>query len=45
MASVDGTGVEQCFMPLTVGAIRAVEDFRTMLLAGAMAVSVNTGRH
>lgn len=33
----------QCFMPLTVGGgIRAVEDFRTMLLAGADKVSVNT---
>lgn len=34
---------EQCFMPLTVGGgIRTVEDFRTMLLAGADKVSVNT---
>jgi len=33
----------QCFMPLTVGGgIRAVEDFRTMLLAGADKVSINT---
>lgn len=33
----------QCFMPLTVGGgIRTVEDFRTMLLAGADKVSVNT---
>lgn len=33
----------QCFMPLTVGGgIRSVEDFRTMLLAGADKVSVNT---
>lgn len=32
-----------CFMPLTVGGgIRSVEDFRTMLLAGADKVSVNT---
>lgn len=34
---------EKCFMPLTVGGgIRTVEDFRTMLLAGADKVSVNT---
>jgi len=34
---------EQCFMPLTVGGgIRAVEDMRAMLLAGADKVSVNT---
>jgi len=34
---------EQCFMPLTVGGgIRTVADFRTMLLAGADKVSVNT---
>lgn len=34
---------EQCFMPLTVGGgIRTVEDFRTMLMAGADKVSVNT---
>lgn len=33
----------ECFMPLTVGGgIRAVEDFRAMLLAGADKVSVNT---
>ena len=33
----------ECFMPLTVGGgIRSVEDFRTMLLAGADKVSVNT---
>lgn len=33
----------QCFMPLTVGGgIRTVEDFRTMLLAGADKVSINT---
>lgn len=32
-----------CFMPLTVGGgIRATDDFRTMLLAGADKVSVNT---
>ena len=39
---VRGTA-ERCFMPLTVGGgIRVLEDFRTMLLAGADKVSVNT---
>ena len=34
---------EQCFMPLTVGGgVRAVEDIRRLLLAGADKVSVNT---
>jgi cyclase len=34
---------EQCFMPLTVGGgVRAVEDFRRMLLVGADKVSVNS---
>lgn len=34
---------EQCFMPLTVGGgVRAVEDVRTLLLAGADKVSMNT---
>lgn len=34
---------EQCFMPLTVGGgIRAIEDVRAMLLAGADKVSMNT---
>lgn len=34
---------EQCFMPLTVGGgIRTIEDVRTMLLAGADKVSMNT---
>ena len=43
MVSVVGRTAEQCFMPLTVGGgIRAVEDFRTMLRAGADKVSVNT---
>jgi imidazole glycerol-phosphate synthase subunit HisF len=51
-ASSDGRGTmvgvvektaEQCFMPLTVGGgIRSVEDFRTMLQAGADKVGVNT---
>ena len=43
MVDVVARTAEQCFMPLTVGGgIRAVEDFRTMLLAGADKVSVNT---
>lgn len=34
---------EQCFMPLTVGGgIRTIDDVRTMLLAGADKVSMNT---
>lgn len=34
---------EQCFMPLTVGGgVRAVDDMRTLLLAGADKVSINT---
>ena len=34
---------EQCFMPVTVGGgVRAVEDIRTLLLAGADKVSINT---
>lgn len=34
---------EECFMPLTVGGgVRAVEDFRRMLLVGADKVSVNS---
>ncbi|CAN5629443.1 imidazole glycerol phosphate synthase subunit HisF [soil metagenome] len=43
MVDVVRKTAEQCFMPLTVGGgIRTVEDFRTMLLAGADKVSVNT---
>ena len=43
MVSVVERTAEQCFMPLTVGGgIRTVEDFRTMLRAGADKVSVNT---
>jgi len=43
MVAVVEQTAEQCFMPLTVGGgIRAVEDFRTMLRAGADKVSVNT---
>src|SRR5471030_2647830 len=34
---------EQCFMPLTVGGgVRAVEDVRRLLLAGADKVAINT---
>jgi cyclase len=34
---------EQCFMPLTVGGgVRKLEDIRTLLLAGADKVSINT---
>ena len=34
---------EQCFMPLTVGGgVRSVDDIRTLLLAGADKVSINT---
>jgi imidazole glycerol-phosphate synthase subunit HisF len=43
MVDVVARTAEQCFMPLTVGGgIRVVADFRTMLLAGADKVSVNT---
>jgi cyclase len=43
MVAVVERTAEQCFMPLTVGGgIRSVEDFRTMLRAGADKVSVNT---
>jgi len=43
MVSVVERTAEACFMPLTVGGgIRAVEDFHTMLRAGADKVSVNT---
>lgn len=39
---VAGTA-EQCFMPLTVGGgVRALEDIRKLLLAGADKVSINT---
>lgn len=43
MISVVERTAEECFMPLTVGGgIRTVDDFRTMLRAGADKVSVNT---
>jgi cyclase len=40
---VVGRTADQCFMPLTVGGgVRAVEDIRQLLLAGADKVSINT---
>ncbi|MBT5514222.1 MAG: imidazole glycerol phosphate synthase subunit HisF [Rhodospirillaceae bacterium] len=40
---VVGQTAEQCFMPLTVGGgVRATEDVRKLLLAGADKVSINT---
>ncbi|MDA8232064.1 MAG: imidazole glycerol phosphate synthase subunit HisF [Magnetospirillum sp.] len=40
---VVGRAAEQCFMPLTVGGgVRAVDDIRKLLLAGADKVSINT---
>ena len=40
---VVGRTAEQCFMPLIVGGgVRAVEDVRKLLLAGADKVSINT---
>src|ERR1700730_12863910 len=51
-ASREGRGIlldvvartaEACFMPLTVGGgVRTVEDIRSLLLAGADKVSINT---
>ena len=51
-ASHEGRGIlfdavnkvaERCFMPLTVGGgVRSVEDIRTLLLAGADKVAINT---
>ncbi len=38
-----GHTAEECFMPLTVGGgVRAIEDIRKLLLAGADKVSINT---
>ncbi len=35
---------EQCFMPLTIGgAVRSLQDFRDLFLAGADKVSINSG--
>lgn len=43
MVEVVRNTAERCFVPLTVGGgIRTVEDMRTMLLAGADKVGVNT---
>ncbi|HUK83128.1 MAG TPA: imidazole glycerol phosphate synthase subunit HisF [Verrucomicrobiae bacterium] len=43
MVDVVERAADQCFMPLTVGGgIRAVEDVRTMLKAGADKTSINT---
>jgi cyclase len=43
MLDVVARTAEVCFMPLTVGGgVRAVEDFRALLLAGADKVSVNS---
>ncbi len=40
---VVGRTAEQCFMPLTVGGgVRALDDVRRLLLAGADKVSINT---
>ena len=40
---VVGQTAEECFMPLTVGGgVRAIEDIRKLLLAGADKVSINT---
>ena len=40
---VVGRTAEQCFMPLTVGGgVRALDDIRRLLLAGADKVSINT---
>jgi len=33
---------DQCFMPLTVGGVRSLEDIRNLLLAGADKVGINT---
>jgi imidazole glycerol-phosphate synthase subunit HisF len=43
LLDVVGRTAEACFMPLTVGGgVRTVEDIRTLLLAGADKVSINT---
>ncbi|HEY5208781.1 MAG TPA: imidazole glycerol phosphate synthase subunit HisF [Stellaceae bacterium] len=40
---VVGRTAEQCFMPLTVGGgVRTLDDIRTLLLAGADKISINT---
>src|ERR1051326_3001357 len=43
MLDVGGRTAECCFMPLTVGGgVRALEDIRRLLLAGADKVSINS---
>ncbi len=43
LLDVVGRTAEACFMPVTVGGgVRSVEDVRTLLLAGADKVSINT---
>ncbi len=43
MLDVVGRTAERCFMPLTVGGgVRALEDIRRLLLAGADKVSINS---
>ena len=43
MVQVVAETAEKCFMPLTVGGgVRTVEDVRTLLIAGADKVSINT---
>ena len=43
MVQVVAKTAEKCFMPLTVGGgVRTVEDVRTLLIAGADKVSINT---
>jgi imidazole glycerol-phosphate synthase subunit HisF len=43
LLDVVGRTAEECFMPVTVGGgVRAVEDIRALLLAGADKVSINT---
>ncbi len=44
MVSLITQVAEQCFMPLTVGGgVNTLEDFRTLFLAGADKVSINSG--
>lgn len=44
MLEIITRAAEQCFMPLTVGGgVRSLADFRTLFLAGADKVSINSG--
>jgi cyclase len=44
MLDVISRSAEQCFMPLTVGGgVKTLADFRTLFLAGADKVSINSG--